>query len=466
MPDHASTSVEDRNRWSVHIRTILTLALPLIGAQLAQMAIHVTDTVMLGWLGAEELAGSVLGSQLFFLLFIIGSGFSYAVMPLASVAVGEGDQVSVRRAVRMGFWVVGIVSVLSLVPMWFSAPLFRALKQEPELVVLASSYLQIAMWGLPFALITTVLRAFLSAIDRPQVVLWATIAGAFLNAFLNWVFIFGNLGAPALGIEGAAIASVGTNILTVICLVLYVSYRKTPRSYELFVRIWKPDWSFFFKVSRLGGPISATLLAEVGLFAASSILMGWLGVIPLAAHGVALQIISVIFMIPFGFSQAATVRVGQAYGRSDALAIDRVAKTALVMSVGVAVLAAIALVVIPEPMIGLFLDEDNADAAAVVALGVPLLAVAAAFQIVDTLQVVSAGLLRGLQDTRVPMIIAVASYWGIGVPAAWVLAFPLGFGAPGVWAGLACGLFLAAIFLTARFVGRARFLPRPQARVT
>ena len=237
-------------------------------------------------------------------------------------------------------------------------------------------------------------------------------------------------------------------------LAAYCATQAQARTYELFVRFWRPDWPAFIEVVRLGWPIGATIIAEVALFYAASLMMGWIGVIQLAAHGIALQIASVTFMIPLGLANAATMRVGLALGSGDTVNLARAAVTVQVLSAIIAGAAAITFWLFPETLIGLFLDAGNANTDAVLAAGVPLLAMAAAFQLVDALQAVGSGLLRGLKDTRMPMIIAIIAYWGIGLPAGYLLAFTANYGGPGIWAGLALGLAGAAVMMNWRFARR------------
>jgi len=228
--------------------------------------------------------------------------------------------------------------------------------------------------------------------------------------------------------------------------------------YRLFQRFWRPEWPAFFEVFRLGLPIGFTILAEVGLFMAASLMMGWLGTVQLAAHGIALQLASISFMVPLGLSHAATVRVGQAYGRNNMAELARAAHTVMGLAVVISFAAASLFWLAPETLIGLFLDEANVDSAELLAVAVPLLLVAAAFQMVDAIQAIGAGLLRGIKDTRIPMFIAVISYWPIGLSAAYGLGFGLGLGGPGIWAGLALGLGVAAVLLNLRFANRHLFL--------
>lgn len=456
MRDPSGKGSQTTLSWAGHTRATLALGVPLIGAQLAQMAIGVTDTVMIGWLGAPELAAAVLGAQAFFLFLIFGMGFTLAVMPLAAQAHGRDDVRGVRRSVRMGMWVVLFYSAIVMVPLWMTESILLALGQPSETAALAGDYMRVAQWAMAPSLMIMTFRSYLSALERAQVVLWATVAGTIANAFLNYMFIFGNFGAPRLEVVGAAVASVGTATVTFVLLTLYTVTRSDLKRYQLLVRFWRPDWQAFFEVLRLGWPISATILAETSLFAASSVMIGWIGTIELAAHGIALQLASIAFMFPLGLSGAATVRVGNAYGRKDWVGLGRAGSVSIALAVAVTLSLAAVFWIFPEALIGLYLDEDNPDAAAVLRHAVPLLIVAAAFQTVDGLQAIGAGLLRGLKDTKVPMVFAVFSYWAVGMTAAYLLAFYWNLGAVGVWWGLAVGLLLAAILMNWRFMMRER----------
>lgn len=434
-----------------HLRATLTLGLPLIGGMLAQIAITLTDTVMMGWYGVPELAAVALGGSYFHVVLILGMGFGLAVMPMVAAAASNDDRRQVRRITRMGLWIALIFSALVLPLFWFSGAILRAVGQTEDIAAMTQTYLRIAGFGIAPAVVMTVLRSHLSALDHAQVVLWATLAGAGLNAGLNWVLIFGNLGAPELGIAGAAYASIGTQALIALILALYAGLRRDLRQDTLFARFWRPDWEAFGQVFRLGWPIALTLLSESGLFMATMVMMGWLGPNSLAAHGIALQICAATFMVHIGLSQAATVRAGRAWGKGDVVNLRLAALAALLLSGAMVALTVLAFVLAPEALIGLFLDPADPLRPEIIALGASLLLVAALFQLADAGQVMALGLLRGTQDTRVPMIYALISYWGLGLPAAWVIGFPLGFGGPGIWAGLVVGLAFAAGLMMARF---------------
>ncbi len=445
--------MQHRMSYGGHVRAILTLGLPLVGGHLGQMAIGVTDTVMLGWYSVEALAAVTLASTYFFVLFIFGSGFALAVMPMVASYVAEGDEVGIRRATRMALWLSLAFAVVALPVMIWAEPIMRLLGQSDAVAATSGRYLAVAGWGIAPALIVMVLKSYLAALERTQVVLWITLLAALVNALANYAFIFGNWGAPELGVVGAAMASVTTQFVSLAGVVIYVLWVMPQHS--LFVRMWRGDRQMLTKVFTLGLPIGVTLLSEVGLFAATTVMMGWLGTIPLAAHGIVLQLASITFMVHLGISNVATIRAGNAYGRRDRPHMARGAVIALAMSLGFAVLTIIVFTNWPEPLISLFMQRDEPARVDIMAVGVGLLAMAALFQLVDGAQVIAMGLLRGLQDTTMPMVLAAISYWVIGAPCSYLLGFGFGFGAIGIWAGLVIGLLCAAVLLNARFWGVA-----------
>lgn len=436
-----------------HLWATLTLGLPLVGSQLGQLVIHVTDTLLLGRYGVAELAAQAVAASVLIVLIVFGSGFAFAVMPLVAAAAESGDEVQVRRVTRMGLWAsMGFAAVV--LPACLAIPdLFALLGQTPEVAALADRYFAIAVWSLVPALVVMLFRSYLSALEHARVVLWVTLASAVVNGLVAWVLIFGHLGAPELGIVGAAIGAVASNIFAAVALALYAVWREP--AHQLFVRLWRPDWAALGAVFRLGWPIALTSLAEVALFSAASVMMGWVGTLPLAAHGIALQLCVATFMVQLGLGQAATVRAGQAYARDDPERLRLAALATMTLSAVAAALSVILFVTLPGPLIGLFLSPDDPERAAIIALGTAFLAAAALFQVADSAQVIALGLLRGVQDTRWPMIYAAASYWGVAAPVAYLLAFRAGWGGVGIWIGLALGLFLAAASMMHRFWYRA-----------
>ena len=446
-----------------HLSRTLVLGLPLVGSQVAQILIGVTDTLMLGRYSVSALAAATISSSYFFSLFVLGSGFAVAVMPMAAQAVGRGDEVRVRRVARMGLW-LSVLTGVALLPLTaFSEPILLALGQQPAVAADAQSYLRIAGIGMVPWLLVATLRSHLSALERTRIVLVATLLAAPANAALNWLLIFGNWGAPELGLRGAAIASVAVQAMTLGVLTLYATRGPGMARFDLLRNIHRPDWPAFGEIFRLGWPIGLTHVAESSLFAGTALMMGWLGTVPLAAHGIAIQIAALTFMVHLGLSSAVTVRVGQAWGQGDGAGLRLAAAAAAILSAGAVVLA-VALYIGAGPwLIGAFLDAADPDAPAILALGVHLLALAALFQLVDAGQVMSLGMLRGVQDTRRPMLYAILSYWTLGIPASYALGFVLGWGPTGIWLGLVVGLAAATAALLTRFVRLTAGLPTAAA---
>lgn len=434
-----------------HVRAMAVLGIPLVGGHLSQFAIGLTDTVMLGWYGAEALAAITLASSFFFTLFIMGGGFAWAVMPMVASFHAEGDETNLRRATRMGMWLSIMFAALTAPLFWFSSPILQALGQETGLAESAQQYLRIAGWGIVPALLVMVIKSYLAALERTQVVLWISLAAALANGLANYALIFGNWGAPELGLQGAAVASLLTQLISLVGVVWY-AVRALPH-HNLFHRLWRLDPEMIIRVFKLGWPISLTSLAETGLFVASALMMGWLGTVPLAAHGIAITLASGTFMVHLGLSNATTVRAGNAYGRRDADHLARGGQTAIFLSLGVSAIAIVAFLSMPELLIRGFLDENDPARDQIIATGIGLLAMAALFQLVDGAQVIALGLLRGVQDTRVPMFIAAFSYWIIGVPSGYFLGFTMELGGIGVWLGLVVGLAFAGVLLMVRFWG-------------
>ena len=381
--------------------------------------------------------------------FLFGAGFAWAIMPMVAAFSARDDEVQVRRATRMALWWSAIYVAASLPLFWYSGALLRLMGQEPRIADLAQDYLRLAAIGLAPALGVMVLKNYLAGLEHTRIVLYITLAAAVANALANYALIFGNWGAPELGIKGAAVASVLSHLTALLFVILY-AVRVLPQ-HQLFVRFWRPDWEMFSRVARIGIPIGVTTLAEASLFASSAILMGLVGVIPLAAHGIAMTITSGTFMIHMGLSNAATVRAGAAYGRGDVVALDLGARAVLILGTGAVVLTILAFLSVPDALVGAFVDANEPERDAILAVGRQLLMMAALFQFADAAQVLYLGFLRGLQDTRVPMLIAALSYWGVGFPAAYILGITYGYDGIGVWGGMTIGLTVVSVLLAWRF---------------
>lgn len=435
----------------------LSVAVPLALTNLGNIAMNTTDVVMIGWLGAEALAAGVLGFTMLFLFLLMGLGMTSAVSPLTAQAYGAGDIAGVRRTIRQGFWAVVLFCIPAIAILMNGETILLWLGQDPLASRRAGVYLTIAAWSLPFILWFTVLRALLATIDRTAIVFGITCLGIVMNGLLNYGLIFGNWGMPRLEIAGAAVALVATSATGFVLLALYVALHPATRGYRVFMRLWRSDIERLKAIGRLALPISLTMLLEEGLFATATIMVGWLGPVALAGHTIALQCASVAFSIPLGIGQAGTVRVGIAAGRRDSRAVGHAGWTAIGLGLGFMILSALTFWIFPEPLARLFLDSSDPDAGAVLSIAVALLAVAAVFQIFDGVQVVGLGILRGLNDTRVPLGFAIFGYWICGAPLAYVLGFVAGYGAVGVWSGFILGLGVMAGLILMRFGGRDRY---------
>lgn len=444
-------------RYRPHVVALIALGLPLIGANLARMALGVTDTIIVGNYGVEPLAALVLSSAYFFVLYVLGWGYAIALMGVLASAMARGDDTEVRRTTRMVVWLSGLHAVAVLPLMWFSGAILRALGQEAQIAALAQDYLRIYGFAIAPMLWAATLNSYLAPMGRANVVLWVTLAGLPVNAFLNWLLIFGNWGFPEMGVRGAALASLITVILSLAVLLAYALWLPQARQYRLMQRLWRPDWADFRRMFALGLPVGLTLVAETSMFAAGNLMMGWIGPHQLAAHGIAMQLAAMAFMIHVGLGSAATIRVGDAAGRGDPAGIRDTGRSVILLSAGIAGLAALIFVTIPRTLAGLFLSETDPARPEILGLVSLMLFWAALFQIVDAMQAIALGLLRGIQDTRTPALIAAVAYWLVGVPVSYIAGFVMDLGPSGVWAGLLAGLGTAASLLMLRFwSGEAR----------
>lgn len=443
-------------------RAIVALGAPIVMTNLGQMAMTTTDVVMMGRLGADTLAAGSLGAVVFFVQFVFAMGMVMAVAPIMAQERGLRPHAvrEIRRTVRQGMWValtLGIPSAL----IFMQAPMLLRLAGQPaELVGPAGDYAHAIMWGFVPGLWVIVLRNFVAALERPRAAMYVTFAAIVVNAVADYMLIFGKFGLPRMGAMGAGLATSASNLFMLLALVGWIYADRRFRRYHILGRFWRPDWPRYREIVRLGTPIGLTLLMEAGLFGAAALLIGRFGAAALAANQVALQCASVTFMVPMGIAQAATVRVGLAAGRGDRGAARRSGLTALVLGCAFMGLMALLILLFPRAIAGLFIDLGAPGNGAVAGLVGTYLVVAALFQVFDGGQVIGAGALRGLKDTRLPMLFAGISYWLVGLPVALWLGFGTGLEGLGVWIGLAFSLGAAALFMNGRFLLLTR-APRP-----
>ena len=431
------------------VRATLVLAAPIVLAQLSQMAMSFIDVVMVGRLGTEALAGAVLGSTVFFTLALVCVGVILSVNPTVSQAFGADDDETVGRAARQGLWLATFLGLPLVVALGYTEPLLLATGQDPEVAALAAGYLRAIRWGLVPNLWFTALRGLCEGVGRPRSVLVVTLLGVGVNVLGNTALMFGKWGFPALGLEGTGWSSAAVMLVMFIALGLHVRLAPSLRRYRVFVGLRRPDAEMLRYLFALGWPMGVGFGLEAGLFSAATLVMGTFGQTALAAHQVALNAASVAFMVPLGIGMAGSVRVGQAAGGGDAAGAARAGWTAIALGGSFMALSALLFWLRPEWVVWLYAGRDPDPAVAELAIG--LLGVAAVFQLVDGVQASAAGALRGLKDTRVPMLIGAVSYWGLGLSLGAGLGVYGGAGPRGLWWGLTLGLAAAAVLLSARF---------------
>jgi MATE family multidrug resistance protein len=444
--------------WRIEARALVALALPIIAGNVAWAGIAATDLLLVGRLGADAVASASLTINLFNALMIFGMGLVTAAAPLIASERGRRRHSvrDVRRTVHQTLRAALLFCVPAWLLLWQAEAILLFMKQDPVLARRAAELMHGLQWALlPFLAFTT-LRNFIAALERPM---WGLIvmSGAIpFNYGMGWLLIHGGWGLPALGLRGVGIASTLSSCFLFFGLLVVILRDRQFRRYRLLGRFWMKDRTRLSEVWRLGLPIAVTLGLESTVFNASAFLMGLIGRDSLAAHAVAIQIAALIFMVPMGIGQAATVRVGIAYGRRDKAGVGRAGWLALMLGFGFAVAAASLLVFMPRALVGCFLDLGDPANARTASLAVSFLWVAALFQLVDAAQVVGAGSLRGIQDTKVPMFFALVGYWVVGIGVGALLAFPLRLEGLGIWLGLAAGLGAVSLLLVARWSLRER----------
>ena len=449
---------ESSDGWREEFRATMKLSWPLAAANLLQMLTYAIDVIFIARLGEAQLAASALAIALFGLVMWALSGLTGAVAPVAAAELGERAPAlrPVRRSVRMALWLAVMSGVAGMSLCLMLGPLMRATGQETAIIGMALEYNTILVISMIPMLINNVLRSFVSTLDRPIFATAITAAGIFVNALANYAFIFGKLGAPELGLRGAAVATIITSLFVMAAYIIAIRLDKRLHRYRIFGRWWSPDWHRLWHITRIGTPIALTITAEAGIFGAAAFLMGNIGATELAAHTLALQIAALAFQVPFGVGQAATIRVGYFYGARDSEGMKRAGWAGIAVGTGFMLLTAIAMIAIPKPLLAIYIDPWDPKNAVLVAFALKYIVIAAAFQLFDGMQAVAAGALRGLQDTRVPMWIAAFSYWVPGIGLSLYLGFYTPLGGVGVWIGLAAGLTVAALLLTSRWARRDR----------
>ena len=409
------------------------------------------DTIMVGRLGPEELAAVALGNAVFFTLLIISTGVIQAVGPMVAQAVGADDREPVERSVRQGLWLGVLLAAPACILLWTAETWLLWANQEPDTVARTVAYLRAIVWGFLPACWFMALRSFVEGLARPLPVTIIAFCGVGLNVVANSVLMYGAWGIPALGIVGTGWASTLVFWTVFLLLAVLVGAARPFSTYRVFSKLRIPDPTYLRELLRIGGPMGVSRGVEAGMFMITALMVGTLGAQALAAHQVALQCAAFTFMVPVGVAIAGAVRVGQAAGRNDPTGARVAGLASITLATGFMSLAALLFWTVPRPIVSLYLDVSAAANANVVETAVALLGIAALFQVADGVQVAASGALQGVKDTRVPMLIAVATYWGIGLTTGYVLGLRWGWGASGLWWGLVVGLSTAAVVLSLRF---------------
>ena len=425
---------------------------------MAMIAIWTADIVMMGWIGTAELAAGVQANRLYQPIFFTAMGLTLAVSPLAAQALGAGSRRQARRVVRQGLWLSTLFGLISFFPMWFGESLLLLLGQEATIARDAVPYLRMMAIGMVPIYAYFVLRNYVSAHKKPVPPVIVTLAGAALNIALNWTLSKGAFGLPEMGLAGIGLATSITFLVMAAMLVVYMNSTPPFRYTRPFARLWRLDLGIMKRLLVVGTPIAFTLVCETGMFIFAGLYIGIFGTAAVAASGIVNQIAAIFFMAPLAIGQAATIRVGHEAGagmRQDTL---RAGLAPAVLAFSVCIVQTLALLTFADPFIRSFLNPEDHALEAVVALAVPMLLVVALFQVFDGLQITFACALRGLNDTKVPAVIAFLAYWGVGVTMAVVLATPLGYGPVGVWWGVLLGLLAGTIMLSWRGIATWRRL--------
>lgn len=431
------------------LKDLFRIALPMVIGQLAFASMSFIDTVLMGQLGVQELAGGGLGAVAFQFFYIVGVGVLVATANHIAFAKGQGDEREIHRALLSGVVVVVLLSVVFGAAIWHIKPLFLLLGQDPAVSAMAEQYLRVLLWAMFPALVFILFRSLVLGVGDPAVILPISVIAAALNYPISYCLMTGQLGLPALGIEGVALGTCIVSVLMAFAIIVW-SYRKPQFKVYAFWRQWHDfSWSQFWDTWRLGVPIALAHAMEIGMFSAAALLIGAVGVDALAAHQIALQCTTIAFMIPLGLSQAVSVKVGQLYGAKDYQSLRLCVRQGLLIATGFACISGGLFIFAPEYLTHFFVEAERQDLERLIPVAASLLFVAAMFQLVDGWQVVLMGVLRGFRLGASPTIAATVSYWAIGFPLSYTLVTE--HGAVGVWMGMGIGLATSALILAALY---------------
>jgi len=427
-------------------RRLIVLGWPLIVNNLFNIGVNVADTIMAGRLGAVQLAAVALGSSIWITLFLAGLGVIMSLGPAVAQHLGAGRVRDIGHDTRQGLWLAILISIVVVPLMHAALPLMLWMNIEPQVAALAQGYLNAMSWGVLGCYWYHCLRQMNEGLGRTLPIMIIMATSLPINVGLNYVFMYGKCGSPALGAVGAGLGSGLTFWLMFVFIATYTAKAKFYQRFEIWGPIEQPDWTVMRDLLRVGLPIGGSFMLQAGLFSAMALILGSFGAVVVAAHAVTLNYASLIFMIPLGVGMATTALVGQAIGRGQPHAARRVGYVGIAMCFVLMCVSAVLTVVYAAAIARLYSQDE-----AVITLVTSLLFIAAIMQLGDGSQVTAAGALRGLKDTRIPLLINAFVYWIVGFSIAYVLGVRFDYGAHGVWIGLASCLWVAAILLTLRF---------------
>ncbi|PSF36299.1 MATE family efflux transporter [Aphanothece hegewaldii CCALA 016] len=445
------TSTLLRSNLKSEIREFLKLAIPLASAQVAQSAIGFADTVMMGRMGADVLGAGGLAAMIFLSIMTTASGIVMGVSPLIAEAFGSEQKNRIEQIARQGIWLTLLISLPLIIITGHLDIWLKHTGQSDKTLQYVNTYLDIMRWGLLPGMGFAALRATVSALSQARPIMIIVVGGTVFNIVWNYILGFGKFGFPQLGLAGLAIASVSALWGMFIALALYVLINQNLKNYRIFQRLHQVKPQILWELVWVGVPIGIFTGLETGFFMVIMFWMGTLGTEVLAAHQVVLQTIVMVFMVPLGISYATTVRVGLWLGRNDRIKIKQAAWVSMSISTLFTLGVSIAFLLFPKQIIGIYLDVQNPDNAAIIAIALPLLLTAAIAQVLDGLQKAVYGALQGLQDTQIPMFMNILGYWGIGLSVGYGLGFGLNLGGVGLWIGQLVATVVVAVLFIWRF---------------
>jgi len=433
-------------RWFVEARLTLALGFPIMAGMVGHMLLGLADTMMVGRVGVVPLAGASLVNTVTQVPMIFGIGLLSAVQILTSQAFGARKPGETAETVRHGFLVALAAGVATGMIMTLAGPYLQFLGQPAEVVAACQKYLLYFSWSMVPLLISHAAKQFCESVNDPWPPMFILLGSVVLNVFLNWVFIFGNLGAPTMGLDGAGLATLIARMIMMIATIAYLLTSQKEEKWRPKAWFLMPSIRRFKDQLRLGTPVALQHLIEVGAFSIGGLMMGWIGAGAMAAHQVAITCAATTFMLALGIGMGVSIRVGHAWGAGLNSRLPRIVTGGLVMGLGAMGLFAVAFMFGGRTIASWFLQDE-----AVILLASKLLVIAAFFQLADGTQVIMISALRGMSDVRVPVVVVAIAYWAVALPLAYFLAFTLELGAVGNWIGLAAGLGVAAVGLSARF---------------